>query len=123
VLRPGDTFHSSLDGHLWVVIAESKDRTELICVNFTSQEDYKEQTVVCEANEHPFLTHTSVIAYNYARRFKKTTVQSYLGTSTFKKKAACKEKLLAKICDGMNRSEHVPKHVLRTFNEAAGKMD
>lgn len=119
MLGKGDTFHSELDGHLWVVIAESTDGKELICVSFTSQEDRKEQIVVCEEGEHPFFTHTSVVAYNYARRFTKRTVLSYLDGGTFKKKAPCSEKLLGKVCEGIKRSERVPKHVLKAFNESA----
>ena len=101
-------------------MAESPDGNELVCVSFTSQDHLKEQVVVCEKGEHAFIEHTTVVAYNFARRFAKKTVQSYLDGGTFKKKAPCSAALLQKVCAGMNQSERIPKHVLKAFNDATG---
>jgi hypothetical protein len=112
VLRPGDTFHSELDGHLWVVLTEPDDSGRIVCVNFTTRQAWSDSTTVCQAGEHRFFAHETVVAYRYAQRYATKTVEKYLKAGTFTAKEPCSAALLKKVRDGALRSDFTPNHIV-----------
>jgi hypothetical protein len=118
VLRPGDTFHSDLDGHLWVVLTEPDSQGRVVCVNFTTQHARSDAATVCQAGEHPFFTHETVVAYRFAQRYTTKTVTEYLKTGTFTAKQPCSPALLNKVREGAVRSDFTPKHILAALRQS-----
>jgi hypothetical protein len=118
VLRPGDTFHSELDGHLWVVLTEPDASGRIVCVNYTTRHDRSDATTVCQAGEHRFFTHETVVAYRYAQRYTTKTVAQYLEAGTFTVKQPCSPALLNKVREGALRSDFTPNHIISALRRS-----
>lgn len=118
MLRPGDTFHSELDGHLWVVLTEPDSQGRIICVNFTTRHARSDAATVCQPGEHRFFTHETVVAYRYAQRYSTKTVTEYLQAGTFSAKEPCSSALLEKVREGALRSDFTPNHIISALRRS-----
>jgi hypothetical protein len=118
VLSPGDTFHSDLDGHLWVVLTEPDPEGRIVCVNFTTRHPRSDATTVCHPDEHRFFRHETVVAYRYAQRYTTRTVAEYLKGGTFTAKEPCSPALLKKVRDGALRSDFTPNHIVSALRDS-----
>jgi hypothetical protein len=70
-VQAGDTFllvNQNLDDHLWVVLSEPpKDASRVLIVSLTTAAQHKESVCLIHAGEHPWVTHETCVAYNYAK--------------------------------------------------------
>lgn len=70
-MNEGDTFvlkNQDVDDHLWVILSDpAADGKRVLIVSITTHEDHKDQACIIEANEHPWPTRRSCVAYNFAR--------------------------------------------------------
>lgn len=65
----GDCFvpRGGVNEHLHVVISDpAKDPARVLLVTVTTAAEYKEQTCLISANEHPWVRHLSCISYRHA---------------------------------------------------------
>ena len=83
-----------------------------MCVNFTTRHVRSDTAAVCQADEHPFFTHETVVAYRYARRFTMKTVADYLKGGTFTAKQPCSAELLNKVREGALHSKLTPNYIV-----------
>ena len=116
MLAPGDTFYSSIDEHLWIVLTEPDEDGGVVCVCFVTQKQYTDPTVVCEPGEHPFIKRPTAVAYRFAERFSLKRIKSNLSGGSFTKKERCSEVLFRKIYDGILVSDFTPNRIREIFS-------
>lgn len=112
MLRPGETFHSEIDGHLWVVLTEPDESNGLLCVSLVTQRSYSDTTTVCQPGEHPFIKRPTCAHYGFAEFYAAKRLRDGLEAGTFTKKQPCSDDLFRKIFDGVERSDFTPKRIL-----------
>jgi hypothetical protein len=70
-MRAGDTFtlkDKSVDSHLWVIVSDpAADAERLLFVSMTSYDITKEKVCLLDVGDHPFITHRTCIAYDFAK--------------------------------------------------------
>lgn len=68
-MKLGDTFklERNGEGHLWVVISEPTSDGSVVMVNLTTMRNGSDPSCVLGPGDHPFVVHTTVIAYQFAK--------------------------------------------------------
>lgn len=72
-MEAGSTFclaevHTEIDDHLWVVLSEPEQNPEsVLLVSITTLRPHKDQACLIHRGEHPWVTHDSCVAYDFAR--------------------------------------------------------
>jgi hypothetical protein len=103
-LNPGDTIFSI---HLWVICSEPQLDGSVVAFNLTSKDWDSDLTCVVQPNEHSYVRHESVIAYQYGELFTPQRIERL-------KKLAPKEygpvspELLHRIQEGAVASNETP---------------
>jgi hypothetical protein len=110
-MRPGDTFLSTLDGHLWAVVSDPNERGEVVCSTFTTRRDLCDTTTICQAGEHPFFRHETVVAHNRSLLYTIEQLQEYVDDGSFVVRQPCSATLLQKVRDGIMASPFTPKFI------------
>jgi len=112
LLRPGETFYSEIDNHLWVVLTEPDDSDKVVCVCFLTQEAWTDPTTLCDPGEHRFFRDPTAVGYNFAVRYTVKRITNNLSGGSFKKKEPCSEELFQKVYKGLFDSDRTPNFVL-----------
>ena len=112
MLRPGETFFSSIDEHLWVVLTEPDEDNKVVCVCFLTQRSWTDPTTLCEPGEHPFFKDPTVVGYNFAARYTVKRITKNLDGGSFTKKQPCSKQLFRKVYGGLFTSDRTPNYVL-----------
>ena len=100
-----------LDGHLWVIVTEPDKSGEVVCATFTTSRDRSDKTTICQAGEHPFFRHETVVAHNQSLQYKTVMIEECFEDGTFVAREACAPALLQKVRDGIMASEFTPKYI------------
>lgn len=68
-MNAGETFLFPPESkHLWMIISDpAQDTVNVLAVYFSTWESYKDQACIVQAGEHPFVTHKTIVAYEFAR--------------------------------------------------------
>jgi hypothetical protein len=70
-MQAGDTFtlkDKSVDRHLWVIASDpAVDEERVLFVSMTSYDVTKEKVCLLDVGDHPFITHRTCIAYDFAK--------------------------------------------------------
>ena len=121
-MRPEDTFLSTVDGgHPWVIITEPDESGEVVCATFTTRRDRSDATTICQAGEHPFFRHETVVAHNQCLQYTTAMIEEYFEDGTFVAREPCAPALLRKVRDGIMASEFTPKYIRAAL--AASRRD
>ena len=111
-MHPGDTFLSNVDGgHLWVIVTEPDESGEVVCATFTTRRDRSDTTTLCQADEHPFFRHETIVAHNQSLQYSTAMIEEYFEDGTFVAREPCAPALLPKVRDGIMASEFTPKYI------------
>jgi hypothetical protein len=104
-LHVGFTF---FDGHhLWFVVTEPDRDNEVVMVNATTlTEDFPDTTCKLTPQDHPSLTHKSVIFYGKAKIFNAANFQGSIKGGQFRPRAQASDELMVRIRMGVRASEH-----------------
>lgn len=102
--------------HLWIVLTDPEPVTSLaVCVNITSRQSYSEITVILHPDDHPFITHESVIPFADALILAMDKVQQLIDAHptqfTCIQHASCRDELLEQIRQGLLSSEMTPNKI------------
>jgi hypothetical protein len=67
--RAGDCFViTGYNAHLWLVLSDpSADCDNIVIVNITTLESYKDRTCVLSADDHPWIKHSSCVNFSASR--------------------------------------------------------
>ena len=98
-------------GHFYLILTPPS-QPELVLVNFTSYEDWKDTTVVVEAAEAGFLTKKSVIAFERARLVPTDAVLRTVDQGHFAFRGVVSDELWLRIIDGATISQRTPVEVI-----------
>ena len=97
--------------HLCVVLTEFKgDPPAIILVNITSWKPYKDQTVVINVGDHPFIRAKSVVAYERAAILEEWRIELLLRMAKMQPSASAD--LLNRVKEGLAASPHVPAKIV-----------
>jgi hypothetical protein len=104
-VNPGDTYiragkHIKADPHLWVIVSDPSNDSQVVAVNFTSQRSDKDQSCVAYPGEHAFIQKESVVLYSEARVVPKSALYSAISAGLLKWQQPVSSPLLAKIRSG-----------------------
>jgi hypothetical protein len=121
LLKPGYTFYSSLNDHLWIVLTEPNSDDKVICVSFTTKREHSDCTTECDAKDHEFLKHATVIAYRFAILIPVKKFEECLATGAFDPREQCGSKLLKRILEGLLDSDFTPNLVKDAYRRMRPK--
>jgi hypothetical protein len=119
MLKPGDTFlipKSSKDiEHLWIVLTPEREDGTALCVNVTSWKFDRDETVILQPGDHPFITKKSVVHYEDAQFMPLARVEQLLAMRSTKivceQKHCCTYKLIERLREGLLKSKRTAKGI------------
>lgn len=100
--------------HLWIIATEPNEDGLFAIANVTSLKGAKDQTVILQANEHPFLKWETCVMYGLAEISSGDKLQGYLDGGIAKLQKDLSQKALALVLDGFTASDYT-KYRLREF--------
>jgi hypothetical protein len=120
-MQAGDTFvitfdHSGPKPHLWILLTEPKQGEPVILVSVTTLRHEKDQTVVLQPGDHPWINHASVVHFGDALVTEGDRLQGWVDGNLAAPNVPCSKPLLKLIRDGIRSSEFTPKKVLRLLD-------
>lgn len=121
-MNPGSTWVAvRADGHLWIVLSEPDGKNNVAAVNLTTRRPPCDDTCIVTRGEHPFVTHDSVIMYQYARMWDYDILVDQVGKGTgVRAHRALSSDLLLRIQRGALSSQHTPGPVLAAVQAMLG---
>jgi hypothetical protein len=93
--------------HLWIVLTEPDAQTGLaVIVNVTSLQKHSDRTTILTAQEHPYISHDSVVLYADARIVDIRLIEQGIQDANrfIRPLAPCNAELLKRVCDGVGDS-------------------
>lgn len=97
----GDTFllaNQDINNHLWIIISNPLlDSEQIVTVNFTSWQPYKDQSCIVEVGEHPFIRNKTCISYIDSKLITATQYDDNLLKSFIIPHSPISENLMARI--------------------------
>ena len=119
----GDTFlledEDGCDQHLCIVVTPPTEE-KVVVVSVTTRHNRSEILVVLQKEEHPFLTHESVIAYRYSRIVKVEYIENAVKNRNAAPRQRSSENLLKRAQAGLVESEFTPYGVITFYKSAMG---
>lgn len=106
-MRSGDTFVMAVAGrsgkpHLWFVLTDPDPETgKVVIVSLSTLRAGKDQTVILNRGDHPFITHESVIVYRDARCVSSDELRHALRNGWIKPHQPCADRILKQVQDGL----------------------
>lgn len=111
MLHRGDTVempkHELATPHLWIIVTEPDIETGMaVIVNVTSLQRYSDRTTILTAQEHPYISHDSVVLYADAQIVDMRLIEKGIEDANrfIRQLAPCTPSLLKRICDGIGDS-------------------
>lgn len=84
-------------------------------MNVTTCRPHSDRTTILNVRDHEFIRHESVIYYADARFIKLARIVDLIDNKQrnviCRKRTACKEEVLTRICDGLLVSRYTPKRI------------
>jgi len=104
-------------GHLLVIILDPEEYTKntIVIPIDTFRSNKQDQTTILNPGDHEFIKAKSFLNYNRARILSIATIEGLIKEGRAKIKPAMKPDILAKIVDGLRKSEHTPQEVLTLY--------
>lgn len=120
-MNAGDTFLISFDHtgpkpHLWILLTDPSQGEPAILVSVTTLRHGKDQTVVLQPTDHPWVRHPSAVLFGDAFVTEAKRLQEWIDGSLAMPKEACSPDLLALVRSGLRSSEFTPKKIIRLLD-------
>ncbi|MBV9439131.1 MAG: hypothetical protein JOZ24_03980 [Candidatus Eremiobacteraeota bacterium] len=80
-----------------MIVTEPNQLGEVVCATFTTRRDRSDPTTTCQAGEHPFFRHETVVPHNQSVIYKVSMIEEYLEDGTFVRREPCSVGLLQKV--------------------------
>jgi len=123
----GDTFLMPAPGgietpHLWIFVTERSPETHLaVIVSVTTLCEGKDQTTILRKDDHPFVTHDSVVSYRHAKIADCRQIDAQVQAKTVVPHTPCSAKILKEVQDGLFASESTAKKILTFCKKALNR--
>lgn len=119
-MRAGDTYlisfeHVGPTPHLWILAAGPDADGRIVLVSVTTLRRGKDQTVVLQPGDHPFVKHASCVFYQDAIIAYASRLEEWISGELATPSDSCSAELLTLVRDGFSASEFTPKKVLRVI--------
>ena len=118
-MQCGDTLLNPAPGfgntHLWVIVTEPDPLC--IIVSLTTLRFSRDQTVVLNVGDHPFIRHETAVLYSDARIVDVSLLEAEVKAGTAQIHKSCPSATLKLIQDGITASPHTARKV-ETFYKA-----
>ena len=119
----GDTFlledEDGYEQHLCIVVTPPAE-DKVAVVSITTRHSRSETLVVLQKEDHPFLTHESVIAYRYSRIVKVEYIENAVKNRDAVPKEPASENLLKRAQAGLLESEFTEYGVITFYKDVMG---
>jgi len=96
--------------HLWFILTNPDPAGNVLGVNLTSFELFKDTTVVLTEG-HPFIVKKSVIQYSDAKLFSVVNLEWMENNSYAQRRETCSAELLKAVRDGLMKSDFTPQEM------------
>jgi mRNA-degrading endonuclease toxin of MazEF toxin-antitoxin module len=103
--------------HLHVVLTKPAADGEVITVPICTRHRWSEVLVCVEPGDHPFIEHSSIVAYRHARIRKCASIQRAIECGKARSKEHVSESLLARMQAGLLDSDFVANEVRAFFRD------
>lgn len=115
-MNPGDTIFSI---HLWVICSEPQSNGAVVAFNLTTKNWDSDLTCVVQPEDHDYVRHPSVVAYEHGELFTPTHIKRLqkLAPQTY---GPVSSELLHRIQEGALNSEHTPEHLKKVIRATLG---
>ena len=121
MINCGDTFlledEDGCDQHLCIVVTPPTE-DKVAVVSITTRRNKSETLVVLQKEDHPSLTHESVIAYRYSRVVKVEYIENAVKNKDAAPRDPASANLLKRAQDGLMESEFTPYGVISFYKDA-----
>jgi hypothetical protein len=108
-VQPGFTFLTELDRHLWVILSDpAQDDQNVVIVSITTLEPHKDQACLIPRGSHPWVTHDSCVAYDFARTVKQADLFALKDSGKIHLQEPLSEAILKKIQQAAADSTRCP---------------
>lgn len=119
MLNCGDTFYAADteddEPHLCIVITPP-EAGDVVVVSVTTRRRKSETLVRLEVGDHPFIKHSSVIAYAYSRIRSVDEIELAIKSGNAKMREPVSSELLRRIRAGLRDSDFTPNGVRHFYN-------
>ena len=96
--------------HLWVIVSDPLENPErFVFVNRTSHKDGKDESCVLVPEDHPFITHKTIISYARAKCASVEQLSAIRDAHEMYLEKPVKDDVLSRIRSGMMKSQHSPR--------------
>jgi len=112
-MRAGDTFRfadRALEKHLWIVISDPMlDVADpVVVVRLTTYREGRDCTCVLQPGDHPFITHATVVDYEWALDIPNAGLEGFVGDGRAFLREPVGSEVLGRIRQGAAESEFMP---------------
>jgi hypothetical protein len=108
--------------HLWIFITERHAESHLaVIVSITSLNEGKDQTVTLGREDHPFITHDSVVSYRHAKIVDCRQIEAQVTAKTVVPHTLCSATLLKLVQDGIFASDYTANKIVTFCRIALGR--
>lgn len=105
--------------HLWVVLTDPEGSPESILavnitsrgINISSEYEWDDPTVILDREEHPFITHESLLYYGKAKIIEVNKLQRLIQTGTASFEKDCSDTMLRRCQGGIFDSPFVTNEI------------
>jgi hypothetical protein len=87
----------------------------------TTLRESKDQTIILQPSDHPFIVHPSIIFYGDARIVQASQLATQLKAGLIRSHSPCSAKLVQEIVNGLFASEHTKRKIITFCREALKK--
>jgi hypothetical protein len=120
-MHAGDTYlisfqHVGPTPHLWILAFGPDTKGRIVLVSVTTLRRGKDQTVVLQPGDHPFVKHPSCVFYQDAIIASASHLEAWIAGELATPTDPCPAELLKLVCDGFSASEFTPQKVVRLIH-------
>ena len=121
-MNVGDTFLLPIQGsHLNFICTLPNVRGEVAVLNLTSQ-DFDDACLI-EVGDHPFVRHTSYIAYNRGKLYAESDIDAAVRSGGVVPREPATDALIQRIREGALKSDHAAAKLQRAVRECPWQPD
>jgi hypothetical protein len=125
-MRCGDSFLMTGAGgigkaHLWIAVTEPQaDTSHVVIVSLTTLRYDRDQTVILQPGDHPFITHQTIVLYSDTRIVDARRLDAIIRDGTALAHQPCPPQTLKLIQQGVSSSPYTPRKIIAFCREAWG---
>ena len=107
--------------HLWIAVTNPQpDDPQVVIVSLTTLRFDRDQTVILQTGDHPFITHQTVVLYSDSRMVDARRIDAMIQDGTAAGHRPCPAQTLKLIQQGVLSSPYTPRKIIAFCRKAWG---